>query len=222
MKSSSPQPPWSQGGWRPSVVCAWSEVHRRTDQGSLHFAKGIYLSTLPSSPSFENTFFDDINTSNTTQFSTSPTQRAMDMISFIYTFFWWHHDIMISWYWYQYQQHLNHHKHFKSPPQRAMDVMKGEVVRVLQLADSSVVPVFMSCRFLMIFIDIVLMVIMSKDKYLGSVDCASKDLQRLPRWHIPWYCQCWACDGTWLWKISCEWFATCWLESWWICWSWFR
>ena len=32
-----------------------------------------------------------------------------------------------------------------------------------------------------LFIDIVLMVIMSKDRYLGSVDCASKDLQRLPR-----------------------------------------
>ena len=32
-----------------------------------------------------------------------------------------------------------------------------------------------------LFIDIVLMVIMSKDRYLGSVDCASKDLQRLSR-----------------------------------------
>ena len=33
-----------------------------------------------------------------------------------------------------------------------------------------------------LFIDIVLMVIMSNDRYfLGSVDCASKDLQRLPR-----------------------------------------
>ena len=30
-------------------------------------------------------------------------------------------------------------------------------------------------------IDIALMVILTNDRYLGSVDCASKDLQRLPR-----------------------------------------
>ena len=61
-----------------------------------------------------------------------------------------------------------------------------------------------------------------QNDYLGSVDSASKDLQRLPRWHIPWHCQCWACDGTWLWKSSYEWFAARWLESWWkyLCWFW--
>ena len=37
--------------------------------------------------------------------------------------------------------------------QRAMDVMKGEVVRVLQLADSSIVPVMMMMMMMMMIDD---------------------------------------------------------------------